>query len=133
MRRYETIFIVKPGAGAEIIAGIVEKTASIIKSYGGSMIRINEWGLKKLAYHIKKERQGYYVYIDYAGTPAAVTEMERIFKINDQLLKFMTVKLADSCDPEAIIEQLSKEQPKIPAVIEVLDPGEDAVDADDKE
>lgn len=133
MRRYETIFIVKPGAATEIIAGIVEKTTSIIKSYGGSMIRINEWGLKKLAYQIKKERQGYYVYIDYAGTPAAVTEMERIFKINDQLLKFMTVKLADSCDPEAIIEQLSKEQPKIPAVIEVLDPGEDAVDADDKE
>ena len=111
MRRYETIFIVKPNVAEDDISAITSKATAIIESDGGTIFRINNWGLKKLAYLIKKENQGYYVYVDYAGIPASVAEVERIFRIDDRILKYLTVKLADSCDPEAVKEQLANAEP----------------------
>ena len=111
MRRYETIFIVRQNVAEDEIAAITGKTTSIIEGDGGTIFRINNWGLKKLAYLIKKENQGYYVYVDYAGIPAAVAEIERIFRIDDRILKYLTVKLDDSCDPEAVKEQLANAEP----------------------
>ena len=93
MRRYETISIIRPNANEDEITAICERTAEIIKAEDGEIIREDHWGLKKLAYLIQKEQQGYYVYTEFAGTPAAVAEMERIFKIDDRVLKYMTVKL----------------------------------------
>ena len=110
MRRYETIFIIRPTIAEDDITGIIEKVNSIIEGDGGTFIRVDKWGLKKLAYLIKKESQGYYVYVDYAGMPASVKEMERIFRIDDRILKYLTVKLADSCDPDAAKELLAQEE-----------------------
>ena len=107
MRRYETIFIVRSNIAEDEIDAVINKTSSIIEGDGGIIIRIDKWGLKKLAYLIKKESQGYYVYLDYAGIPASVSEIERIFRIDDKVLKYLTIKLADSCDPEAIKEELA--------------------------
>ena len=107
MRRYETIFIVRPNVAEDEIDAVINKTSSIIEGDGGSIIKIDKWGLKKLAYLIKKETQGYYVHIDYAAIPASVSELERIFRIDDKVLKYLTVKLDDSCDPEAIKEELA--------------------------
>ena len=111
MRRYETIFIVRPNVAEDEIEAITSKATAIIEGDGGTILRINNWGLKKLAYLIKKENQGYYVYADYAGVPASVAEIERIFRIDDRILKYLTVKLSDSCDPEAVKEQLAKDEP----------------------
>ena len=107
MRRYETILIVRPNVAEDEIEAVISKTSSIIEGDGGTIIRIDKWGLKKLAYLIKKESQGYYVYIDYAGIPASVSEVERIFRIDDKILKYLTVKQAESCDPEAVKEELA--------------------------
>jgi small subunit ribosomal protein S6 len=107
MRRYETIFIVRSNIAEDEIDAVINKTSSIIEGDGGIIIRIDKWGLKKLAYLIKKESQGYYVYLDYASIPASVSEIERIFRIDDKVLKYLTIKLADSCDPEAIKEELA--------------------------
>ncbi len=119
MRRYETIFIGKPNVAEDEIEAVINKTSSIIEGDGGTIIRIDKWGLKKLAYLIKKETQGYYVHIDYAAIPASVSELERIFRIDDKVLKYLTVKLDDSCDPEAIKEELAeaevKEEESIPS------------------
>ncbi len=106
MRRYETIFIIRPNVAEDEIEAVISKTNSIIEGDGGTIIKIDKWGLKKLAYLIKKESQGYYVYIDYGAIPASVTEMERIFRIDDKVLKYLTVKLDDSCDPEAVKAEL---------------------------
>ena len=108
MRRYETIFIVRPNVAEDEIEAVTSRTSSVIEGDGGTIIKIDKWGLKKLAYLIKKESQGYYVYIDYAGIPASVSEIERLFRIDDKILKYLTVKLADSCDPEAVKEDLAK-------------------------
>jgi len=107
MRRYETIFIVRPNIAEDEIDAVIKRTSSIIEGDGGTIIKVDKWGLKKLAYLIKKENQGYYVYVDYAGIPASVSEIERLFRIDDKTLKYLTVKLADSCDPEALKEELA--------------------------
>ena len=95
MRRYETIIIIRPNASEDDITGIIDRTQGIIEASGGSIVNVDKWGLKKLAYLIKKEQQGYYVFIEYAGLPEAVSEMERIYRIDDRVLKFMTIKTQD--------------------------------------
>jgi len=115
MRRYETIFIVRPNVAEDEIEAVINKTSSIIEGDGGTIIKIDKWGLKKLAYLIKKETQGIYFHIDYAAIPASVSELERIFRIDDKVLKYLTVKLADSCDPEAIKEELAKAEAEVKA------------------
>jgi len=131
MRRYETIFIVKPNLAEDEIAAITDKTVATIENDGGTILRTSNWGLKKLAYLIQKENQGYYVYIDYAGIPAAVAEIERLFRIDDRILKYLTVKLADTCDPEAVKEELANAEP--PAVPGEEDMNVAEADTDDDE
>jgi small subunit ribosomal protein S6 len=104
MRRYETISIISPNIGEDEIKAISQKTAGIIESDGGTIIYVDNWGLKKLAYPIKKQQQGYYVYTEFAAVPSAVNEMERIFKIDDHVLKFMTVKLQEVYDPNTPVK-----------------------------
>lgn len=104
MRRYETIFILRPNVGEDEINRVVESTTKIIVDEQGAVIELNKWGMKKLAYLIKKESLGYYVYCDYAGTPAAVAEIERKFRIDDAVLKYMTIKTAKAITDEGIEE-----------------------------
>lgn len=93
MRRYETIIIVRPGAsGEEELTALIEKFTGILKEHGGSITTIDKWGLKKLAYLIKKEHQGYYVFYSYECPPEGVKEMERQLRISDRVIKYLTVK-----------------------------------------
>ena len=106
MRRYETIFIIRPNVAEDNITEIIDRnTGIIVDDFSGIMLTIDKWGLKKLAYNIKKEQQGYYVYIQYAGLPAAVTEMERLLRIDDKVLKYMTIKLQDQFIPDPEIDE----------------------------
>jgi len=105
MRRYETIIIVRPGASTEDeLNAIIDKFTGIIKEHGGSVAAVDKWGLKKLAYLIKKEQQGSYVFYSYESAPAGVKEMERQLRIDDRILKYLTVK------PETV-EAVAEPQP----------------------
>lgn len=131
MRRYETIFILRPNAGEEEINRIVENTSKIILDEQGTIIELAKWGMKKLAYLIKKESLGYYVYCDYAGTPAAVAEIERKFRIDDLVLKYLTIKTANSITEEGIEEAKVAIAAKANAQLESEDTNAD--DSDDTE
>ncbi|MDH3328458.1 MAG: 30S ribosomal protein S6 [Desulfobulbaceae bacterium] len=102
MRRYETTYILRPNLGETLISEIVERTNNIIKNDGGAIIWLEPWGIKKLAYEIKKENHGYYLFLDFAAQANTVQEMERIFNIDDRVLRFLTIKIADSIDQEEI-------------------------------
>jgi small subunit ribosomal protein S6 len=102
MRRYETIYILRPSLGEEQITTIIDNANTIITNEGGTIIDLDRWGLRKVAYPIKKETQGIYILCDYATEPAAVLEMERKFRIDDSVLKYMTIKLADDITAEKI-------------------------------
>lgn len=108
---YETISIIRPAAGAEDIAKISERTAEIIAAAGGEIMAVDNWGLKTLAYPIKKEETGYFVYTVFKGNGPGVDEMERIFRIDDNVLKYMTVRLDDSFVlPEKKDDETEEEQ-----------------------
>ena len=116
MRRYETIFILRPSAGEEEITRIINSTTQIIVGDQGSIIEMARWGMKKLAYLIKKESLGYYVFCDYAGTPAAVAEIERKFRIDDLVLKYMTIKSADAISEEEIANAIAAASERAAAI-----------------
>ena len=108
MRRYETISIFRPGLSEEEINVIVENTGKIITDDKGFIIDFTKWGLKKMAYPIKKEIQGVYYYYEYAATPAAVAEIERKFRIDDSVLKYLTVKVADQVNVDEMQNIISE-------------------------
>ena len=135
MRRYETIYIARPGSGEKEIESITERTTQTIISKDGSIVNVDNWGVKKLSYPIKKELQGYYVYLEYAGLPEAVSEIERLFRIDDKILRYITVKTQDvfshipsddkpeeTEQSEAVAEEASsKETPSEKPVVETAE------------
>ena len=92
MRRYETIYIIRPNASEDDITAVIDRTNGIIEQFGGNIVQLDRWWLKKIAYLIKKEKLGFYVYSEYAVTTEAVDELERLFRIDDKVLKYMTIK-----------------------------------------
>ncbi len=104
MRRYETIFILRPSLNEGEINTVIENSSTIITDTIGTVLELDRWGMRKLAYPINKELQGFYVCCDYSSTPEAVAEMERKFRIDDSVLRYMTIKTADSITEEEIAE-----------------------------
>lgn len=102
MRHYETTYILRPNIGEEQFTEIIDRTNALITNDNGTIISVDRWGMKKLAYEIKKEVQGYYVNVNYAAPGHTIEELERIFRIDDRLLRFLTIKLNDSMDEAAI-------------------------------
>lgn len=102
MRHYETIVIVTQGAGEDGLNAVIDRARGIIEADGGSLALIDKWGLRKLAYPIRKEPHGNYVRLEYGAPPSAVKELERVLRIDDRCLKYLTVKLNDHFDPAAV-------------------------------
>lgn len=110
MRRYETIVIIDPDLSEEGRAPVLDRVIQLIPQFDGTLILVDEWGGKKLAYDIKKKSRGYYVRVDYCGNGALVSEIERNFRIDDRVLKFMTVLLDKDVDPEKIKADMDAEE-----------------------
>lgn len=108
MRRYETVFILDPDLGEEVTNQRYTKVKEIVAAYEGVMIEFDDWGVRKLAYEIRKKTRGQYVRIDYCGDGALVAELERNFRMDDKFLKFMTIILAEDVNPETVIEENEK-------------------------
>jgi len=102
MRQYETTFILRPNLGEDQFTEIIDRTCGIITDDGGVIIDVDRWGIKRLAYEIKKESMGYYVCLNYAASGTTIEEVERIFRIDDRLLRFLTIKLADEINTDGI-------------------------------
>jgi small subunit ribosomal protein S6 len=100
LKRYETIFISHPDLSEENHAEIERKLRSTIASLKGEIIKLEDWGAKKLGYEIRKNSRGRYYLLDYLAAPALVREVERNLRLNDQVLKFQTVKISDRVSPE---------------------------------
>lgn len=93
MTFYETIFIVKTDLGDEALAERVTWVTDILTSNGAEVINVEQWGKKRLAYQVKKQKHGIYVLMHYEGDPKVVPELERNFKLSEDILKHLTVKL----------------------------------------
>ncbi|MEW6058326.1 MAG: 30S ribosomal protein S6 [Bdellovibrionota bacterium] len=96
---YETTFILRADSSEDQQKALVEKLKSIVKSHDGEVIAVEEWGRRRLAYAIKKETRGVYTYLAFTGNNSLVAELERNLRINEQVLRFLSVKLGDDFDP----------------------------------
>ncbi len=94
---YETIFIVRPDRGEEV-KEFTDKFKKIIQDLGAEVNEVEEWGLKELAYPIRKQRKGYYVLMRHRATRGTVDELERHIKLNEGILRFLTVRLDEELD-----------------------------------
>jgi small subunit ribosomal protein S6 len=112
MRRYETIIITDPDLSAEQRDPLLQRVTDVVSQGDGYLALTEEWGARKLAYEIKKKDRGYYIRFDFCGTGAVVNEMERFFRIDDRVLKYMTVLLDKAANIEKIKEEIAAAQSK---------------------
>lgn len=84
------------------MSAIIERSSTIITERKGVIAKTEKWGKRRLAYEINKQKDGFYFFIDYAGDGSIVAEMERNFKIDDRILKFMTVTKEGAVTREGI-------------------------------
>ncbi len=92
MSKYESVIIVKPKAEDKEIKIIIEKVKEIISTNNGSIAKVEELGIKKLAYEIKKCKEGYYIVFEYEVDSNVINEVERYFRITEDIMKFITIK-----------------------------------------
>jgi len=106
-RRYETIFITPADTPDEELSALIERYSAIITTRKGILVKVEKWGKRKLAYEIKKHLRGYYILFDFAGQTDVVNEMERNFKIDDKILKYMTIKKEDVVDLKVLETEIN--------------------------
>jgi small subunit ribosomal protein S6 len=90
MRNYETVFILNPSLDEETTKSVVEKFTTLI-SANGEVQKVDEWGKRKLAYEINDFNEGYYVYVEYAAEVDFAKELERNYKIQDAVIRYLIV------------------------------------------
>jgi small subunit ribosomal protein S6 len=99
---YESLFILRPSLADDDVQKTLEKVRTTVEKAGGTIERLENWGKKKLAYEVKREKKGLYIQLQFKGNGAAVTEIERLFRLEDAVMKFLTVKL----DAQALAAQV---------------------------
>jgi len=91
MNKYESVVIINPSLEAESIKALISKISDLINT-NGKVNSVEELGNKKLAYEIKKNKEGYYVVIKFEAKPELIAELERVYRITDEVIKFIVVK-----------------------------------------
>ena len=95
MANYESVVIARQDLVASQINTLVSDLSEVIKKEGGEVVKVDNWGLKNLAYRIKKNRKGYYVLLNIVAPAKAVAEYERLVRLNEDIIRYMTVKVED--------------------------------------
>lgn len=99
MRRdYELGFILNPEVNEDETRTILDRVEQIVANYGGQVVKVNQWGRRRLAYPIQRHRDGNYIFIDMILTPETVAELERTLKVSEVVLRHMITKR----DPKAV-------------------------------
>ena len=91
MNKYETVFIINPNVEDGGVKALIEKFSNLINN-DGKVEKVDELGKKKLAYDIKKNKEGIYVVINFEANPELIKELERIYRITDDVIKFIVVR-----------------------------------------
>ncbi len=112
MRRYECIYILKPDLPTETIQELGSRFREVIEQNGGRIINEDEWGIKSLAYEVKKFTRGFYVLVDYAAEGGVATELERNFKMLEDVIRFQTVLLDETVSEDSLDELIKSAQEK---------------------
>ena len=114
MREYETTFIVQPEISDDVRDAFLAKLDTVVADKGGVRLMLDDWGKRKLAYEIGNFQKGHYYSLKYLDTGPAVSELERALKLEEAILRFLTVRVADDVvDIETRKVQAAEEERKL--------------------
>jgi len=146
MTEYETTMVLRPELGGDAVEATLDRVRDVLKNNGGKLIAINHWGKKKLAYEIAKHGRGIYVHTQYLGVKGLVAELERNLRISDNVVRYLTIKVAAGVDPTSReekqyvkpqydVEEVAASEAAAPAAFEEPEefPEEEAAAEDDTE
>jgi small subunit ribosomal protein S6 len=108
-REYESVIILRPSMGKPEIAALIERMQGMFVDYGGRLLKIDSWGTRILAFPVKHERKGIYLYWRFLGGSDIVAEFERLMNLSDKVIRFYTVKVDVDVDPEARPSEVTEE------------------------
>ena len=95
MNKYESVIIINPSLDEQGIKDVITKFTDLINNNNGKVENVDEMGKRKLAYEIKKQSEGYYVVYTFEANPEFIKELERIYRITDSVMKFITIRKED--------------------------------------
>jgi small subunit ribosomal protein S6 len=110
MALYEHIFLARQDISAQQVDALVQQYKGVIESFGGNVGRVENWGLKSLTYRIKKNRKAHYALMDIDAPAAAIHEVERQMRINEDVLRYMTIAVeAHEEGPSAMMQKRDRD------------------------
>lgn len=108
-REYETIFILRPDSTNEAIGAVNAKIKGVLEAGGGRLLKIENWGRRKLAYEVRKQLKGIYVFWRYLGGAGLVEEVERNLRLADNVIRAYSVKVGENVDPATRVSEVTDE------------------------
>lgn len=106
MALYETVFIARQDVSAAQVDAITESLTSILTENNGKVVKTENWGLRALSYRIQKNRKGHYVMLGIDAPPAALAEMERSLRFNEDVIRYMSIRVEElDSEPSAVLQQ----------------------------
>lgn len=108
MANYESVLIARQDLGASQVNSLVSELSEVIKKEGGEVVKVDNWGLKNLAYRIKKNRKGYYVLLNIVAPASAIAEYERLIRLNEDVIRYMTVRVEEFNNETASDEDVTQ-------------------------
>lgn len=108
-REYESVIILRPSTGKPEIAALIERMQGMFGDFGGTLIKIDSWGTRILAFPVRHERKGIYLYWRFLGGSDIVAEFERLMGLSDKVIRFYTVKIDEDVDPDARPSEVTDE------------------------
>src|SRR5262252_6709734 len=108
-REYETIYILRPDITNEVIGQVNTKVRGVVEAGGGTLLKVENWGKRKLAYEVQKQMKGIYLFFSYLGTAGLVEEVERNLRLTDPVIRYYSVKIAENVDPAGRPSEFTEE------------------------
>lgn len=108
-REYETIYILRPDVTNDGIGAVNAKVRGVIEAGGGRLLKIDNWGKRKLAYEVAKNSRGVYLFLHYLGTAGVVEELERNLRLQEAVIRTYSVKIAENIDPATRTSEVTDE------------------------
>ena len=135
MRTYETIFIVHPEVVGDDQTAIIDKYKTILSDQGAEVLKVENWGVRTLAYQVKKQSKGCYVLMIFDAEPTVIAEFERRMRIDEMVIKFQTVVLENGYQAPVVAEPAAEADADVEATKEqaVETEAPAAAEADDVE
>ncbi|MHB8073495.1 30S ribosomal protein S6 [Desulfosporosinus fructosivorans] len=95
MKAYEILYIIRPDLDEEATTALVDRLSGLVANFGGDNLTVEKWGKRRLAYEIQDYKEGQYILMNFEGEGRTSQEIERVMKISDDVMRFLTVRKED--------------------------------------